>query len=475
MAEEDVIMTFDPKPFLKGWNRISKEVYDFTGNATNNLKKFISKIPVIGKKAKSTGEDVQKSGKDTEKKVGGSFKNLILKAGLLVASIGLIKKALDGIPEIGLTFKAVGRIVQKNLLWPLRKELIPVLQKFLDWARNSRGLFVKWGSVIVNIFKAAKTIIGGVFNLIKTLTKSIMDSMGLLTKFAGRDITNIINIIVFKLTALFALLEVKLKPIFEFIGKNIGEMAKGFGDFFKELKDIDLLDKFFTIMNGLGKLMGVTLIESFKRFKIILKPVLALIKGFLKGLSGVEDTNKKWEDFVDNLSKTFELVTELVSLVSKKLTPVFNTLGSVIGKIVKSVLSLLVTALNGIAKAISAILQLNLDAIKMFSGDDEKGKTGPKSGLGSGNITKVDDAIINKDGKIIKTNPKDTIVALKNPQESMKSSTNPSSKNVSFGDFNININVTEGSARNAGEDFANGLLDKMRQAVIADFERGGNR
>jgi len=473
MAEEDVILTYDPNPFLAGVQKTQKALYDFSTNAGNTLKKFISKIPIIGKKFSKQKDEVKKSNKDMQKNISKGFTNMALKAVALVGALGLIKKAINAIPEIGLTFQAVGKILSKNLLWPLRQELIPLLQGVLDWTRKNRGMFLKWGGVIVNIFRAAKVLIKGALNLIKALTNSLMKSLGVLTKFAGKDITNIINIIVFKLTALFALLEVKLEPIFSWMGKNLGEMAKGFGEFFKELKDIGMLDKFFSILKGLGTLLTKVLINAFDRFKVGLKLVTSLLKGFFKGMAKVKDTNKYWEAFVKNMSEAMDLTTVLIELIGDKLAPAFEKLGEVIGKLVGETFKFLISILEDISEAIAKVLEFAV------------GKLTPKEDKKGGKFTKVDDAIISPNGNVVQTNPKDTLVALKDPKGSVSELANNSfskntntpivKKDVSFGEMRITLNITEGNSKQAGINFAEGIQDKMRQAIMDDFVRGGGR
>jgi len=462
MAEEDIILTFNISAFKQGIDKASNEVTGFVKTTESTVNKIVSKIPNIGKKVNKESKETQKTAKKTSKGILSSFGKLALIGGIIAGSVALIKKAIKSIPEIGMTFKAVGRIVTKNLLWPLRKELVPILQRVLDWTRNNRAMFVKWGGVIVNVLKAVKTLFVTVLNLIKTLINSLKTSLKDLVNFAGIDITNIINLLVFKLVALFLLLEAKLEPLFEFIGKGIGEISIIFNDFFKELEKIGVLNSFYEILKGIADIVQRSLILGFESLKVSLKLVTSLLSGFFEGLFGIDDLDKKFETFIGHLKEAFDQVTKLVNILGEKLEPAFNLLGKAIGFLVGNALKLLLASFTQITKDLESLLGF---ANKLISGDFGNKK--------SNKTTNVDDAIIRPDGTVIRTNPEDTLVALKRPQEAM--SNIHAGQKITVQVEGININVTEGNAEQAGINFGMGIEQQMRQVVLDQRTGSGDR
>jgi hypothetical protein len=460
MPKEDIELTFNLNPFKNGIKKASQFVSGFATKTTTMLKNVASKIPLIGKAFKKNSKDVKESAKGTSKGIMRSFGKLAAIGTGFLAGFAAIKGALATIPEIGMTFKAVGSIISRNLLWPLRQQLIPVLQKILDWARNNRGMFLKWGGVVINIFKTVKVLFTTVMKLVKTLTDSLTKNLKGLVNFAGRDITNIINLIVFKLTALFILLEAKLAPIFDFIGKGLGEVTGIFAGFFKELKDIGVLDTFFKILSDIANLVGKVLILAFEGFKTSLKLITSLLTGFFKGMGEVEGLTEAWDGFLEVIGKVFDLAVKLLKVVGEKLGPAFKALGKIIGTIVGGTLKLLLNTLKGISTALEKIIGF---AIEKIGGIGE----------GSNKTTRVKDAIIKPDGSIIKTDPKDTIMALKEPNKSFANMRGGQDVSISFG--GININVTEGNAKSAGENFASGMENKLRQIFLDQATVRGDR
>ena len=470
MAEEEVKLTFDLNPFKKAIQQAGQMMGNFAKNATQAVGKVASKIPLIGKLFKKNSDDTQKTAKGTSKGIMSAFGKLAGIGAVVAVGFGAIKKAMDSIPEIGMTFKAVGDIIGKNLLWPLRQELIPILQKVLDWVRNNRAMFVKWGGVLVNVFRMIKVIFKTAWNLVKSFTKGLMDTLKGLLKFAGKDITDVINLLIFKLTAIFAVLEVKLAPFFEFLGKGMGKLVMGFKDFFKFLERIGALEKMRDILKDIGHLVKNVLVFYFNAYAQAIKNIIALFSGFTKGLGEVKGLGKgfgdTWKTVSETMNKVVKLFTKLVQIIGPKLTPMFKTLGNVIGKTLGKALKGLMSILEGVFGIFSKILDKALGALEGVP---------TTSGGGGGRTTRVNDAIIRPDGSIVQTNPQDTLVALKNPQQAMSNVSGKSGGPVTIQVGDINLNVTEGNAKQAGMNFAMGLQDQMRQIIMDQRVLEGGR
>lgn len=214
---------------------------------------FLSGIKAVENQLVSLNSNFQKAGDTGNKKnqqVQLSAKNLMAVFAKLGAVVGTFKMVLSGIPEIGRTFKIAGDIFQRNLLWPLRKELIPILQSVLDWARDNRAMFVRWGTVIANTFRA-------VFNIIKQIVKMGRDLFNQLIKgleqIFGKtvnSVTEMANIILFKVAAVVMFIMMTLEPVFKWIVDKFLELVK----------NIKLFVEGF--MEGFGSIMPV--IEEFK-------------------------------------------------------------------------------------------------------------------------------------------------------------------------------------------------------------------
>lgn len=119
MPATDVAFTFNPDPVLGAVKRIDDG---------------------FSKMAKGFG--------DSSAKMSNAVTAGILKAGAVVgALVGTFKglgNVLKRMPEIGQVFGVAKDIFFKNFLFPIRKELLPLLQQLLDWVRDNRAMFVRW-------------------------------------------------------------------------------------------------------------------------------------------------------------------------------------------------------------------------------------------------------------------------------------------------------------------------------------------
>lgn len=237
-----------------------------------------------------------------------------------IAELGgrAFRAILDNVPEIGTTFKMAGDIMWRNLLWPLRQALIPWLQKILDWTRDNRATFVKWGQVIANVFRAAITIAKEFWELLKTLGKTFNDAIGGVFSNFGNNLERAMNILVFKIAAVGIFLGEALKPIAEWFGTILGligklsmafggEFLRGFKETFKLDENIknfkDMFVQLREALQGLGLDMPI-LIAAFKdlgrilggsvglSLKAILDTALVIPKTLLNIIDLAAEVNK---------------------------------------------------------------------------------------------------------------------------------------------------------------------------------------
>lgn len=322
---DDVQFTFDTLPFMNGIDKITKGMRAFGGVAVSMANAaggaLSSMLGLFINQTKKTGEEAEKAAKGA----GSGMTTWAIAKGMMLANIvmGLVKKAFNfiksGLPELSKTFSIAGDIFQRNFLWPLRKELTPYLQKVLDWARDSRGMFVRWGGYLVNVFRIVKNQVVMIIESIKVFLKGFSEiwegAFGKTTK----TFSDFMNILVFKIAGTLIFLQSLLQPAFEAVGRAIAFLAVGVKEFFSgiatgasdiaaPIADIiqmftDLVNWIFgsteaakgfgIIMRGIGDFLGTTFVNvldaiviSVRTLVDALKMAYYLIKGILQAMTG---------------------------------------------------------------------------------------------------------------------------------------------------------------------------------------------
>lgn len=341
---DDVELTFNPTSFINGINKITDAM-----NAFEN-------------KTKEKGEKVNKT---TE-----GMSSFMVAKGMIIANMmmGIFNKVFNfiktGLPEIGRAMSIASGIIQRNLLWPLRKEMAPMLQKMLDWVRDHRAMFVRWGGTLVNIFRAIVSNIKGLINLVSALVSPIAEKLKSLFGNVAGGISDVFNIVLFKVTAVIMFLQVAFTPIFTKIGDLtawtiglVSEFFQGFSDGISGITGpfMDLLNQFqslldlLTLSDGqsdslyqsfkvLGDFVGTVLYSAVSGLAQIIDGLVNSVKNVVDGISWakakltgtaseaeaiadkmdkrnkeyaertskrLEDNKKKWGGFVDRTQATF--------------------------------------------------------------------------------------------------------------------------------------------------------------------------
>jgi len=278
---EDVTLTFDPSSFAKGFTAIEKGL----GNLNTNFTKF---------------------SETSTKKLGQanlSAMNLVKVFAPLAMAYGMLKKTLSTIPEIGRTFSIVGDIMSKNLLWPLRKTLVPILQRLLKWVTANRTMFLRWGTVVVKVFKIITEVVKGVWKFIKGFWETLSGHLEHIFGRTTNKITDTVNLIIFKIATVIAFVSLALEPLGKLFGNVIGSLLKfssnlfsgvieGVGNLTPELKY--LISLFKDLFDWMGKtnIESGMLGKSFKTLGLLigttlgvaLRGIVSLIDHILTGL-----------------------------------------------------------------------------------------------------------------------------------------------------------------------------------------------
>lgn len=459
MADQnnDITFSYDIAPFVNAMNKMVEKMNGFEKSSTKSINKVKEKSLDLNK-------------------VMSKF--AFIGAGI-AAGVGLIKTALNNIPEIGTSFEAAGKIITRNLLWPLRQMLIPLLQKMLNWVRDNRSMFVKWGIVIANIFKVLKTGFEIAFRIGKTFFDAFSKTVMKIFNATGMSITDFINLMLFKIAFLLLWLEIKLRPFIKFLSETINSVvtfitdlakaiAKGFGERFN-------FDKFIKFFEALGRLAeNFTTGDLGKNISWFFK-YLAEGIGELAGLLAGQ--------VVDNLTTIVNIIDKLFKLdfkgAGKEVLSWFGNIGDKLADLT----GLSSSGLLKNANKIMEVLKKQSDKTIAFKFGKEL-EEAPNSmkyreiveKYSKKYDIKIDDGIITPDGKVIKTNPQDTIVATKNninkTPEIVSKSNSKNTSSIKM-ENNINLTVTEGNAKQSGINFASGLAEQMYRELQKQHNLAG--
>lgn len=278
MADQDLTLTFDPKLFTTAINQI------------------VDKLTGMEKKLGSVVGSTTKMEQHGAKSIG-------IWTAAMTGALGLIKagvsKIMSFIPEIGKSFQIVSDIIGRNLLWPLRQELIPILQGMLNWVRDNRAMFVRWGMVIANVFRVVVGIVKNAWEMWSKLFERLFKGMKKLFGNTVKSVTDILNIILFKIAVVMIAVQLLMEPVLEFLVDAwlmVAKYAKAFWD------------------------------------------------GMMRGMSGV---GRPLAQIVEELGNFFNLMKELFGGLTG-LTAGFESLGAVLGGTIMLALTGLVTILKTI-------------------------------------------------------------------------------------------------------------------------------
>jgi phage-related protein len=429
----DVEFTFGVESFQKGFASMERMFEGFENRLSDIEKKSTQATDGF-----SNG--VQKSAKKAKENTGAISKGVfgaLTKFALLATGIigafkvvaGAVKKF---IPEIGSTFSIASDIFFKNFLFPIRKALLPLLNRFLQWVQRSRSMFVQWGQIVVTIFKAIGKVISVVWNLSKRLFSLFFDNIRKMIGGGANSLTQMVNIVMFKIANVFVFLAGLMKPAVD-----------------------EILAGFQVILNALFK-FG-------KQFS----------KGFMSAFEGFDFAKEVFEPIIGYLNQMISLIkalNPLWKLMGNIVGAVFGQIGKIVGGTIRTLLSLIGSLYSGIGRLLGLV-----EKSEAF-----KNLMGKISGLNQKFADKkVNDAIIKPDGTVIETNPNDYITASTTPPPALNPGLQPAGATVggvslSFGDM-VFPGVTPENARSVGEGFGDGVGQKLRQILIDNLSARGDR
>ena len=434
---DDFVFTFDVNPFKSaidqittGFDSLRSTLENFSNVAQGKSEQWI----------KNTSETIKKTSRKMKQHTETSITNFSENASKMISALtkrvlGLgaaylsIRKALQYIPEIGRAFRHAGDIALRSFLWPLRKLLIPVLNDLLAWVRDHRIMFVRWGSVLANAFKAVFTIVKSVINLIKTLAGAFIDKFEQMFGKTTTKLSDVMNILMFKFTVLVEYLTAILTPVAEKIGALVANIVGLFRKFFEGIAE------------GAGNI----------------KPYFA--------------------DILGQLGRLFELITN-ISDSAGVMGKAFKTLGIILGATLQPFLAGIGQTIDIIASGVEKLM-LTLKAFKAWREDDTAGLR--KALKEREQVNKDFQERFEKRWKAVGAGLTEAGKGIgKTWTEPVKESKSSTSKNVKIetkidmGKTEINIK-TEGDAKKAGENFAMGMshtLNRELRKMVNDAALG---
>lgn len=408
----DVNIEFDPKSFLDGLNKIVDRM-----------------------------DSMESSSKKTSKKMDSGLTSVLGKIGKMAIGFKLVQGLLNQMPEFGQAFGIAKDVILRNLLYPLRRFLFPMLQKILDWVRDNRSMFVRWGVAVTNVVRSVFSVAKQLWSMLTVIGKALM---GFGERLFGKTIgglEDLVNIITFKIAALFQFvisgaksIYKALEPIFNFFGEMIQSFGTG-------------------LMSQLKKLP-----EAFGGIMEKASGLWETIKKIATKIFGTEESLKGWKS-------VFEFIGDVVGTV---ILGAFKGIELVVGAI-DTVLQALMGFFEsqGFKDFLSGIEGF-ANTIGDFFGGGEKPKL-PSAAIGGtagvlnrGRSQRVDDAIITSKGDVIRTSPEDTLIATKTP----------GGKTVNIDMSGIQV-IVNGGTTEEGVNVANGLMDQLRLLYNREFEAGG--
>lgn len=418
-SKEDLSFGFNTKFFEAGMNRINKKFDSMKNTAVNVSKGVVSGIGNMTKKLLV---------------LGGGIKG--------------IKSLFSQIPEIGKAFSIAKETIMRNFLFPLRKAIFPLLQKFLNYIRDNRKTFVVWGQQLAGVFNIVVSGMKGIFKVGKKLSGFFLNFINTVFGTQLKSFQDLINLTIFKIAIAV-----------EFLKSSIGRVLDDFQPF---------IDQFGS---GLNSIIDV--------IKTVIGWIEKIGSAFLEGISpSIKELEAPFNRIADAFKKLFGDEKR-----AKQWEKLFNVIGKVVGDSLVFAFEAIATAVEIITWGIGKMLDLFDSApFQKFLGfaGDIAGKVGGFfkgafegiKGFFTGE-EKVDDAIITKRGEVIKTNPEDNILAFKKFPV-MAAPGSGGGGGVTTGDFNFSITVNVADAtKEQATIFGGDIVNIIRQKLNSELVRIG--
>lgn len=327
-----------------------------------DISSFMKKAVEMEKSVANISKRMDNFGKTMKNSVTKGIIGATAKIGLLV---GAFKSVMKNIPEIGQTFKIASDIIAKEFFFPIKQQIMPYLQKMLDWTRDHRAMFAKWGQSVAQVVKTVINVGKELWKVFKDVTSILVDSLqkGLGTSF--KSIDEFINVLSVKISIITILLgdmmsglfEI-ISPTFEYIIKTGAKVLSFFGD---------LLGSWIQL-NENGDSLGTVFTKLYDVFDKIVHIIGDALSGFIEGLI---EPMKKIMTPLDNVAESFQRLLSIFGDDNSGIKGMFKWLGGFVG-------NTLLIAFEELAWAVGTIVDGILTLVKgaqlirdIFSGNWE--------------------------------------------------------------------------------------------------------
>ena len=303
---DDVVFTFDETPFTRGIEAATKSMQSMENVAQSVTRGIVRSV---------TG--------------------VVARLAIMRTAFQAVRSAIAEIPEIGQAFNIAKDIILKNFLFPIRQAVLPVLQNILDWVRDNRSAFVRWGGIVVNIFRTAATVARQLFEAVRVIGQAI-----------GRLIRNVfglpetfeqsVNVILFKISALSIFVGNLLRPVSDAIARVIEQLTP----FVQRLREV---------------VMQVV--------EISVQLATAFGEGLLRGLEGIREPINRIRDALVRIGQT--IIENTGGIEGWR--NAFERLGELVGNALTLAFQGLAFIVEGIAAGIEAMARtVREDLIPFF-------------------------------------------------------------------------------------------------------------
>ena len=327
-----------------------------------DINSFMSKVAQMEKSVSNISSRMDKFGKTMISSVSKGIMFATAKIKLLV---GAFKGVTKNIPEIGQSFEIASDIISKEFFFPIRQEITPYLQKMLDWVRDHRSLFAKWGSTVASIIKVVISVGKQLWEVFTNVARVLTDTLqrGLGTSFKSIDeFINILSVKVAVITLLLgdllsAMLQ-RITPTFEYITSKGAEVLGFFGD---------LLSSWLNL-NENGDSLFTVLDKIYNIFDKIIRIIGDSLSGFLEGLL---DPLKKLMTPLDEICDSFQRLLSIFGDDNDGIKGMFKWLGGFTGNVLLVAFEELAWTVGTIVDGIMTLVKAGQLVGDVFKGDWE--------------------------------------------------------------------------------------------------------
>lgn len=431
-----------------------------------DIKNFQKAVDSMSKSVSTIQSKMEGFGKTMTQSVSKAIVGATAKIGLLVKSF---KSIMGNMPEIGQSFKIAGDILSREFFFPIRQKLMPYLQKMLDWVRDHRALFAKWGQAVADTLNIVIVVAKNLWSIFKDLTTMITDT---LQRALGTAFKNLDEFV--------AVLQVKVAFAMLLMGEAIKKLADLIAPTFEMI-----IEKGAQILSFFGDLLGSWL--SLNKEGYSLGTILESVVGVIDKLLGFSLDNlitffNEMKPALENLMTPLGYLVDSIKVLIDRLTsldasPVMKFVAQ-LGTALLDVGADLATILGMITRLVAGEKWSDIEASTPETAGEKRrqqllekrknGEVGEKKPLFDIRFPwekdKIDDGIVTKDGKVIHLNPDDNIYAFKGA---------PSGGNNVSVEMSMvfNVQATEGNARAVGVELGQSIhdsfADRLKKQMMA--------